>query len=551
MRKPLTSILLALSIALMIGNVVLAQDAVAEEPVAEDAVADDSSQDDATEDDAEEETVEEDAPAEEEVTEERAGDDEDSTEDAATEEDAPAEDEMTEEDAPEEEEASEEDTPDEEDATEEDAEEGAAAETDTAEAAAEPLPDEYSCMFCHGDTETFFDDTENLLVTEKDLLQDIHWQKGLRCHDCHGGSPDLESFTEHRKDPSFNRLAVRGDVPEFCGRCHSDIEYMRKFRPSPRTDQLADYWTSGHGMLLKADKDNQDVATCVSCHGHHEIRAVDDLKSPVYPTRLAKTCATCHSDVEKMAGREYNGRPLGHDQFQLWQKSIHAEALLEKGDLSAPTCNDCHGNHGALPPEIGSVANACGTCHVKVAQLFAETRMKHRFEEVKLPGCATCHGHHEIRHPTDEMLGMDPEAVCTGCHQEGQYGAPLANEKVGQMREGLEELKELIASATEKLDEAERLGMEIRAPRFHLRGAQDALTNARSLVHSFALEPMKEALDVGIEVGREVDKQADMALRAYTFRRVWLAFSLVPILIVTSLLLRYIRKLPIPENGEG
>ena len=34
-------------------------------------------------------------------------------------------------------------------------------------------------------------------------------------------------------------------------------------------------------------------------------------------------------------------------------KSVHGKALLEKGDLSAPTCNNCHGNHGAAPPQIG------------------------------------------------------------------------------------------------------------------------------------------------------------------------------------------------------
>ena len=36
--------------------------------------------------------------------------------------------------------------------------------------------------------------------------------------------------------------------------------------PSPRTDQLAEYWTSGHGKALKATGDPK-VATCISCHG--------------------------------------------------------------------------------------------------------------------------------------------------------------------------------------------------------------------------------------------------------------------------------------------
>ena len=118
---------------------------------------------------------------------------------------------------------------------------------------------------------------------------------------------------------------------------------------------------------------------------------MDDLKSPVYPTHVATDLRRLPCRSQKMAGREYHGRPLGHSQYELWSKSVHAKALLKDGDLSAPTCNDCHGNHGAVPPQVKSVANACGMCHGKVADLFAKTRMKHRFEEAGLPGCATCH----------------------------------------------------------------------------------------------------------------------------------------------------------------
>ena len=167
---------------------------------------------------------------------------------------------------------------------------------------------------------------------------------------------------------------------------------------------------------------------------------------------------------------------MGHNQVELWKKSIHARLLLEKGDTSAPTCNDCHGNHGALAPEIGSVANVCGTCHVKIGELFAKTRMRHRFEEVNLPGCAACHGNHEIHSPSDEMLGMQDDSVCVKCHNEGQFGATFIGGRVAQdLRRGLDNLKSQIEIAKERLDHAERLGMEIRESRFHLREADDAL----------------------------------------------------------------------------
>ena len=417
------------------------------------------------------------------------------------------------------------------------------------------LPADYSCSVCHRKDGELWSETTPV-AEEKDLVDDIHWQKGLRCHDCHGGSASLDDFKNHRDDPSFRLLSSRADIPAFCGHCHSNIETMRRYNPSARTDQEAEYWTSGHGRRLKASLEGENaqpdtaVATCIDCHGRHGILAVSNAISPVYPTHVAETCARCHADEKVMAGRTYNDRPLGHNQYEQWRQSVHARALLEKGDLSAPACNDCHGNHGAMPPGVDSVANACGTCHGKIAGLFAQARMKHKFEEVGLPGCATCHGNHLITQPADEMLGMQKGAVCFNCHnpENPQYGATLAGaEAAKSMRARLEQLKHEINGAERTIREAEHLGMEVRGPRFELREAFDALTNARTLVHSFKPGPMEAALEEGLKVTSDVNRRAEQALREHTRRRLWLAASLVPILVVVGLLVLYIRTLPLPE----
>jgi predicted CXXCH cytochrome family protein len=413
-------------------------------------------------------------------------------------------------------------------------------------AAQQPKAPENTCIFCHGE---LIDPQDRFHVSEKDLANDVHWQKGLRCHDCHGGDPTVTNRSiVHAK---LHPIKSHQDIPGFCGRCHSDIEYMRRYQPSPRTDQESEYWTSGHGKKLKATGDPQ-VAVCTSCHGgKHNLAPVHDLESPVYPTRIAKTCATCHSDPKIMEGRQYHGHPLGHNQYDEWRQSVHGKALLEKGDLSAPTCNRCHGNHGAVPPEVDSVANVCGTCHGKVGTLFRNTQMKHRFQEAGLPGCATCHGAHLIRTPSDEMLGMGDKAVCVKCHAQGKYGATLAGAEVARnLRSGLDELSELIAEAQAKITEAERIGMEVRGPRFDLHKAIDARVNARTLVHSFSPGPVEKALAEGKETASKVKERAEEALYEHQARRIWLATSLVPIAFVIVLLLLYIRKLPIPPTTE-
>ena len=68
------------------------------------------------------------------------------------------------------------------------------------------------------------------------------------------------------------------------------------------------------------------------------------------------------------------------------------------------------------------------------------------------------------------------------------------------------------------------------------------------MIHSFAPQPVNQSLEEGLQVTADVKARADQALDQYTFRRIWLALSLVPILLVVVLLLMYIRTLPSPTS---
>lgn len=421
-----------------------------------------------------------------------------------------------------------------------------------------PDADNY-CIQCHTQLDTGDPKDQKFHIPLESLKNDVHWQKGVRCQDCHGGDPSVQEIKAHQANDDFRAIKSPADIPDFCGRCHSNIEYMRHFNPSPRTDQLAEYWTSGHGKKLK--KGDPQVATCISCHDQphgnaidlkpHGIRPVSEPASPVFHTKVALTCSKCHSDQKLMAGRLYKGQPLPCDEYAKWSKSVHGEALLKKGDLSAPTCNNCHGNHGAAPPQMDSVANACGSCHGKIGKLFAETKMRHKFEKEGLPGCATCHSNHEIQKPQDNLLGMQNGAFCARCHEEGKmkHGATLAGAKAAEtIHADLEHLKNGIHKADKTLTEAEEKGMEVSEPKFNLQKASDSLTNARTQIHSFRVDVVQKALADGEKVVTDVQGKADHALEEYQYRRYWLAISLVPILMVIGLLVLYIRAMPIPEK---
>jgi predicted CXXCH cytochrome family protein len=434
------------------------------------------------------------------------------------------------------------------------------------------VPDaDNTCIQCHTSPEPWDpkDKAQYKFHIPLDALKnDIHWQKGIRCQDCHGGDTTILEVKAHQAKGDFRAIRTPADIPEFCGRCHSNAEYMRHFVPSPRIDELSEYWTSRHGKALKAGDTN--VATCISCHDMPHgnaidttprgIRAVKDPASPVYHTKVPQTCAKCHADKDlmqrKVAGKyayEYDGKPLPCDEYEKWRGSVHGKALMDTGDMSAPACNNCHGNHGAAPPQIDSVVNACGSCHGKIAKLFSDTKMRHKFEKEGLPGCATCHSNHAIRQPSDEFLGMQSGTFCSRCHEQGklQHGATLAGtEAAKKLHDGIERLKTGIATADDTLAKAEDLGMEVSKPKFDLRKASDDLTNARTLIHSFNVATVDKALADGDKVVTEVQAEADAALREHTQRRIWLAASLVPILIVIGLLLLYIRNMPADDGKK-
>jgi hypothetical protein len=308
---------------------------------------------------------------------------------------------------------------------------------------------------------------------------------------------------------------------------------MKRFNPSLRVDQEREYYTSVHGKLLK-EKGETRVATCISCHSVHGIRAINDPLSSVYPSNVANTCAKCHASADYM--RSF-GIPT--DQFDKYKTSVHAKALYEKQDLSAPTCNDCHGNHGATPPGIASVANVCGQCHARQAELFQTSPHKAAFDQKQLAECITCHSNHAIAKPGDQMIGTGAGALCINCHSNGDKGFVAA----GLMRSRIDELIAGIDKSTEILNRAERAGMEVSKPKFELKGATDALTHARVLIHSSSTVEVDKVVGPGLEVAKKSYQAGVAALAERRFRRKGLAVSLVFILFLALLVYLKIRQI--------
>lgn len=383
-----------------------------------------------------------------------------------------------------------------------------------------------SCRDCHAILE------DRLAAPVRHWSDDIHAARGLTCASCHGGDPHQEDLDKSMdRARGFIGVPGRSDIPRLCARCHSDAAFIRAYNPSLRTDQLAQYATSVHGQRLR--RGDTRVAVCSDCHGTHDIRPASSPLSNVHPLRIPETCAHCHADAAHM--KPYK---IPTDQLAGYRSSVHYQAL-EAGDLSAPTCATCHGNHGAAPPGVASVERVCGTCHVFQEQLFDQSPHAAPWQAMRLAACLTCHSNHRIERTGDLLLGTGEKALCVTCHVEGDPGWMAAQ----QIHSALTQLDSTLARAAAILDRAERAGMEIGEARLAQSAAQEKLVKARVDVHAFNAARVDDTAKSGLKPARAAHQAGEQALRQLAFRRKGLALSLLVIAFVVLSLWLLIREL--------
>ena len=387
-----------------------------------------------------------------------------------------------------------------------------------------------SCLECHAMLDG------ELGAPAKKFAGDVHSHRGFRCNDCHGGDPNSDEL-EVSMNPArgFVGKPARTKIPELCARCHSDATVIHKFKPQQRIDQLAQYRTSVHGKRLAAGDDA--VATCVDCHSVHDIRETRDPQSPVYPLRLPETCGRCHADASHMA--KYK---IPTTQLADYQKSVHWRALSKGNDLSAPNCATCHGNHGATPPQVTSVAEVCGTCHVVFADLFSKSPHEPAFSQ--MGACVVCHSNHAIQQPSREMLA-GASSVCSQCHDASSEGGKAAAEMAGL----IDSLDKSVERSDQILERSRSYGMEVSEAIVRQAEAKENLVKARVAVHAFRVEAVRKPVADGLAVTKQTWSAGEEALRERDHRRMGLGVSLVAIFITITGLWLAIRQIEAKQNA--
>jgi cytochrome b subunit of formate dehydrogenase len=317
---------------------------------------------------------------------------------------------------------------------------------------------EVSCKGCHGTHNIVSPDKKNSKWNKNNLIESCgnchkvekekftnsdHFKaftKGVEgapeCIKCHESS--VVSISEGR-----DTLQLKVAQQKLCLSCHLDDEEIRS-RTVPSAGFIKAYEESVHGIAFS--KGNTNAATCIDCHNSHDSKGPNDPLSSINKLNIPHTCGKCHSEIEK----EFN-------------ESIHGVSVL-KGNLEAPVCTDCHGEHNIFrhtdprsPVAYKNLSReVCAPCHnsVKLTEKFGISSNRYKtfsdsYHGLALQGgslevanCASCHGVHNIK-PSSDSTSMVSKInlikTCGSCH-------PGANENfaVGKIHVTLEKEDEPI-----------------------------------------------------------------------------------------------------------
>jgi predicted CXXCH cytochrome family protein len=379
------------------------------------------------------------------------------------------------------------------------------------------------CVVCHG--------AERVL-----LEKSVHGGADVSCTTCHGGDPTAVDSKEaaHAAAKGYRGKIPRQGVAEACGTCHADVQRMRPF--GLRTDALAAYRTSHHGKSM-LEKGVADAATCVDCHGVHDVLRVKDPLSPSFRTNVPATCGRCHADdalmkrhgVETHAVADYAG-------------SVHG-VRLARGEPGVPTCADCHDAHAATPPGATEVADVCGSCHRETRDRFRESPHFDASRRGSMHQCVTCHGNHAVKRPDFGLFDSTTDAAddgrggarCLSCHDPAKPEDRGARTAVALGR-GLREAEAAVRDAASRVDAVEAEGFHVDDEREAIDKARRGLVRTVPLAHTVDLARVEAELRRVRSFAKEALTGCDGIVRRQRDRRIFGGVAGVVLLGVAGVL---------------
>jgi hypothetical protein len=154
------------------------------------------------------------------------------------------------------------------------------------------------------------------------------------------------------------------------------------------------------------------------------MESTDNPDSKISKKNIANTCGQSSCHVNQL--KDYTG-------------SIH-QVGVSKDNKDAPTCNNCHGNHGIVSKNLENkleksreLVQLCSNCHSSVAMIERNdlpTQVTETYSESfhglatrggskEAANCESCHGNHNVRPSTDSLSTISKKNLpqtCGKCH---------------------------------------------------------------------------------------------------------------------------------------
>jgi len=325
----------------------------------------------------------------------------------------------------------------------------------------------YMCGRCHKEgtpvSQTYNIPQDSILTH---YSESIHgeglFKQGLTvtavCTDCH---------TAHHVLPHTDpRSSIfRDNVSTTCRQCHGRIEQVHKkvvqgrlWQTEPNKVPVCVDCHQPH-QVRKVFYGEVSDGDCLACHGRPDLAMqrggktvslyVDTLQVQTSIHRRT-SCAQCHTGASPHLKRpcatvvdKVDCSICHNEVVETYATSTHGQ-LANRGDLNAPLCRDCHGDHGIRgrrdsesPTYPTRVPTLCAQCHL--AGHTAAVRRAERGDTITIEGypesvhgrgllqsglvvtamCTDCHtAHHELPrdNPASSVYSANIPKTCAKCH---------------------------------------------------------------------------------------------------------------------------------------
>jgi cytochrome b subunit of formate dehydrogenase len=276
--------------------------------------------------------------------------------------------------------------------------------------------DKESCLKCHENKHDKIkvpvvidgeeDERELRQIDTRKFGKSVHNE--MQCVDCH------KNIVDSQKNHQLDKSAAKAD----CIGCHQALwdkaKQEGKAKDKPRLElvfkNIEAYKNSFHA------KENKDIpgtplAKCDDCHSAHEfdVPPKGSERRTAWHKTIPETCGTkCHED-----------------QLEIYAASVHGEEVIDKGNLKAAVCTDCHSAHSVTGTSSDAFklknVQTCGDCHKDEIASYSDTYhgQVNKLGYAYTAKCVDCHDSHGIKAKDDPKSKVHPDnrmKTCQKCH---------------------------------------------------------------------------------------------------------------------------------------